>query len=389
MSDRNITIDITERKSSYDISISHASDIHAGNWVRTCIGPAAEKAFVISNPTVFELYGDGIVDSLRSAGFQTSVWLMGDGEVYKSLESVTSAVEVFSAAELSRTDVVVALGGGVVGDLSGFASSIYLRGVDFVQIPTTLLSMIDSSVGGKTGVNSSAGKNRIGTFYQPRGVLIDTNTLGTLPTREITAGLCEAVKHAILSGGDLFDRTASFLAEYPVSRMSACFASLEGRDQLDALIAEQVSFKALIVRLDERESADRTDDRSRKILNFGHTLAHALEKVTDYSYFRHGEAVGYGMLYAAELSKKLDFLSGAEVELLYDVVHRTGTLPPIANIDLDKVLEAFRFDKKIVAGSLQMVLLKGIGKPCIVDANSIPNTAFHAALEALVNKTSV
>jgi 3-dehydroquinate synthase len=389
MGARTIDIDIGEPKSSYQIIISHDVALNAGKWVRNSVGNDVEKAVVVSNPTVFELYGETLVDSLRATGLITSAWLMPDGEEHKSLENLAPVLEAFSNCGLSRTDVVVALGGGVVGDLAGFAASIYLRGVDFVQMPTTLLSMIDSSVGGKTGVNSKAGKNRIGTFYQPRGVLIRTDTLSSLPLREITAGLCEAVKHAVLSGSQLFDQTRAFVERYSVDGLDQCFRDPEGHNALDALIEAQVSFKATIVKSDERESANRTDDRSRKILNLGHTLGHALEQVTKYSYFRHGEAVGYGILFAAELSKKLDFLDADQVNLLYDVVHRTGRLPSLAAIDPSEVLEAFRFDKKMVAGSLQMILLKGIGKPCIIDAASIPRAKLLAAFADLLAKTSI
>ncbi|MEO7660156.1 MAG: 3-dehydroquinate synthase family protein, partial [Pyrinomonadaceae bacterium] len=283
-------------------------------------------------------------------------------------------------------DAVVALGGGVVGDLAGFVSAIYLRGISFLQIPTTLLSMIDSSVGGKTGVNSSFGKNLIGSFHQPSGVLVDIETLTTLPTREITAGFCEAVKHGAISGNRLLNQTRDFLMEFRPEMI----ASMEGNSglqtQLSDLLAAQIRFKASIVAGDEKESQTRLDAKSRKILNFGHTLAHALEKVTQYKYFKHGEAVGHGILFAAELSKNLALCSTKDVDLLNDVVQSVGILPPLADIDGDEVFEAFKFDKKQLSGSLQMVLLKGIGNPVILSEREIPQNTAKTVLNSFLQK---
>ncbi len=366
---REITIKFAERGSNYSIEI--------GSGRLSSIGPSAAsllgnigKAFIVSNPTVFRLYGNEVERSLNSVGFKTSKFLMKDGEEFKSLDSATKVLKAMSAAGLERTDVVIALGGGVVGDLAGFAASVYLRGVRFLQIPTTLLAMVDSSVGGKTGVNATFGKNTIGAFHQPSGVLVDTNVLLTLPEREVTAGLCEMVKHAAVSGPKLISETREYLT------------SRDGK-QLEKLIAANIRFKAKIVAGDERESSARMDARSRKILNFGHTLAHALEKVTNYTYFRHGEAVGYGILYAAELSKSLDLIDNKSVNLLYDVVRSVGVLPALDKISFDEVFEAFRFDKKRSGGSLQMVLLKGLGRPVIVDAATIPHKFHSNAYERL------
>src|SRR5258706_956218 len=248
-------------------------------------------------------------------------------------------------------------------------------------VPTTLLAMIDSSVGGKTGVNSAFGKNLTGAFHQPRGVLIDTFVLKTLPVRELTAGFCEAIKQGAISSKKLLNQTGNFLAAYPPGEIASFGDHKKFQKQMQDLIAAQVGFKATIVAGDERESSVRKDARSRKILNFGHTLAHALEKVTDYKYFKHGEAVGYGIMFAAELSKSLALCDEKGVKLLNDVVHRAGSLPPLANIDRQEVLEAFRFDKKHLSGSLQMVLLKGIGKPVIVTERDIPRSSIQTALK--------
>ncbi len=407
MKDQTVNISFGREAAGYDIVIG-GKLANCGGWARKCLGKDAAKIVIVSNPTVFALYGETVSKGLTEAGFVVSHWLMKDGEEHKNFRNVEKSLAFFSEAKLTRTDAVVALGGGVVGDLAGFAASIYMRGVRFLQVPTTLLSMIDSSVGGKTGVNASFGKNTIGAFYQPDGVMIDTGVLATLPHRELAAGFCEVMKHGALSGRKLLAKTAGFLAKYPLeliggqSNFKSEISSLKTKSDLKSeisnlkykisdhaaelsdLIRKNVEFKASIVAGDERESSKRVDSRSRKILNFGHTLAHALEKVTDYKYFKHGEAVGYGILYAAELSKTLALCDKKDVKLLYDVVHSVGSLPSLADIDSQEVFEAFRFDKKQVAGSLQMVLLKGIGKPVIVSGGDIPRS-FHAkALKQLL-----
>jgi 3-dehydroquinate synthase len=234
-------------------------------------------------------------------------------------------------------------------------------------------------VGGKTGVNSSFGKNLIGSFYQPRGVLIDTDVLKTLPEREVTAGFCEAVKQGAVGGQPLFGRTGALLEEQRGARL---------RDKLDdphfcggfaGFLAAQVAFKARIVAGDERESVGKTDAASRKILNFGHTFGHALEKVTNYRYLRHGEAVGHGIRFAAALSKNLELLAQDEVKLLNDVVRRAGKLPPIDDIDPREIFSTFKYDKKMISDSLHWVLLEGIGKPVIFPHARIPQAALAAA----------
>ncbi|HRI05064.1 MAG TPA: 3-dehydroquinate synthase [Pyrinomonadaceae bacterium] len=386
MASNEVKINFSAPSAAYTVKIGHDLLAGCGNWARKCLGKDAVNIVVVSNPTIFKLYGRQVVESLASADFTVTHFLMKDGERYKDMRSTEAALRSFSEAGLSRTDAVVALGGGVVGDLAGFASAICLRGIPFLQIPTTLLAMIDSSVGGKTGVNSTAGKNLIGAFHQPQGVLIDTATLQTLPTRELTAGFCEAIKHGAISGKALFKQTNDFLADFPVENFADHQNNKNFRSEISNLISANVAFKASIVAGDERESSNRLDAKSRKILNFGHTLAHALEKVTDYKYLRHGEAVGYGILFAAELSKSLALIDEKDIKLFYDVVHRVGALPPLANIDSQEVFEAFRFDKKHLSGSLQMVLLKGIGKPVIRTQTDIPLSTIKSVLKKLLLK---
>ncbi len=380
---KTVSIDFQYPRSGYRIEIGRDLLAASGKWAKQCVGGKAGKAALVSNAKVFGLYGEEVKKSLQNAGFDVFVCLIGDGEKYKSFRTLQKTLNKFSENRLSRTDSVVALGGGVVGDLAGFAASVYLRGVDFLQIPTTLLSMIDSSVGGKTGVNSSYGKNLIGAFYQPKGVLVDVLTLSTLPKRELTAGFCEAIKQGAISGRGLFDQTAAFLETNHAKSFARMFDDEVFTAGLVALLSKQIAFKAEIVANDERESPDKVDAKSRKILNFGHTFAHALEKVTNYRYLKHGEAVGYGIRFAAELSKKLGLLAPNEVNLLNDVVHRAGTLPPISNLDPRTIFETFKYDKKLVNNSLQWILLEDIGKPVIFPNADVPPSALMSAFKEI------
>jgi 3-dehydroquinate synthase len=247
-------------------------------------------------------------------------------------------------------------------------------------VPTTLLSQIDSSVGGKVGINSEFGKNTIGAFHQPAGVLIDTSTLKTLPKRELTAGFCEAVKHGILAGPRLFDKTHKFLRQ----RDAGGPLTEAEYSPLAELILDQVKFKASIVAGDEHEKASRSDARSRKILNFGHTVGHALEKATNYRYFRHGEAVGYGIMAAAEISKNIGILDSNVVTLLNDVVHLSGKLPVADKIDAGEVCKLVLLDKKSDGESLQWILVEAIGKPVIVSNDELEKKLVLASVKAVL-----
>lgn len=375
-----VRIKTSEKSFHYEIEVGSELD-SVGSWAVSVLRNNPRKIALISNRRVHSLYGRTVEKSLIAAGFEVVTLLIGDGERFKNFRTLKSILDFLSENRLSRSDSLVALGGGVVGDLVGFAASIYLRGISFVQIPTTLLAMIDSSVGGKTGINSEFGKNLIGSFYQPSGVFIDTTVLSTLPTREGTAGFCEAVKHGAISGRKLFERTADFLRKYPDK--GTRFGTAVSEQERVKLLVEQISFKAMIVACDERERLRGTGRRSRKILNFGHTLAHALEKATGYRYLRHGEAVGHGILFAAALSKKLGLLPSDQVELLNDVVHRAGSLPDISRIEPQTILESLKFDKKVIGNSLQWILLESIGKPQIVNDRDIPKSALLSTLRKI------
>lgn len=378
---QSLIVRTRQARSSYPIEIAAGLIERSGQLVHGTLGRAPQRIAIVSNEKVFGLYGKRLCESLASMGSEVMVHRIGDGERYKNFRTLEQTLDFLLANELSRTDAIVALGGGVVGDLAGFAASIYLRGVDLVQIPTTLLSMIDSSVGGKTAVNSKAGKNLIGTFYQPKAVLIDPTTLATLPARETRAGLFEAVKQAALSGEKLMQETERMTAILTSSRPKGRFDDPTRLAGLEAGLAAQIRFKAGIVAGDERELAGRVDARSRKILNFGHTFGHALEKVTRYRRFLHGEAVGWGILFASALSKNLGLLSTDELKLLYDVVHRVGPLPRMDDIDPREIFATFKYDKKRINDSVQWILLESIGRPVIVPHTKIPASALVSAFK--------
>jgi 3-dehydroquinate synthase len=339
------------------------------------------RVAIVSNRKVFGFYGELLQNSLTEFGFESSVFLMGDGEEHKNFSTFRRVLDFLSENKFRRTDFLVALGGGVVGDLAGFASAVYLRGINFVQIPTTLLAMIDASVGGKTAINSRFGKNLIGAFHHPSAVIADIETLKTLPVRELTSGICEAIKQASLAGKNLFSETTKFLKSFPVKEFRKSFSDETFLQSLERLVADQIKFKARIVSQDDHEEIERTDELSRKILNFGHTIGHAIEKVTEYKRFKHGEAVGIGILVEAEISKHVANLSEDEIKLLSEAIGLAGDFPSLNGIDKNKILDAVSFDKKNLRDSLEWVLLEAIGKPKIVDGKKIKDEVVLKSIE--------
>ena len=358
---------------------ARTSEINIGKGIRHKLGEliplqSPRRVGIISNERVFDLYGPEVVRSLKAEGCKPLVWLMPEGERYKSFRSLEKAVTFLSENQFERNDLVLALGGGVVGDLAGFSAAIYLRGLPLIQVPTTLLSQIDSSVGGKTGINLPVGKNLVGAFHQPAAVFIDTETLVSLPPRELVSGFCEMVKQALISNRALYEKTVRCL-EHTGRQRDFLLTS-----EFEELIAAQCGFKAEIVTNDERESTDRSDAKSRKVLNFGHTTAHALETITNYRVFRHGEAVGYGMLVAGELSRDLGLLDAGDLKLLRDAVHLCGPLPRADKLDINEIIRALKHDKKSVGGRINWVLLEGIGRPKIVEGRFISAKSLRLSL---------
>jgi 3-dehydroquinate synthase len=357
------------------------SEINIGRGIRRKLGEllpskAPRRAGIISNQRVFDLYGRDVTRALKTAGFKVFEWLMPEGERYKSFSVLEKAVAFLSENHFERNDFVVALGGGVVGDLAGFSAAIYLRGVPVAQVPTTLLAQIDSSVGGKTGINLPAGKNLVGAFHQPAAVFIDTETLLSLPQRELVSGFCEMVKQSLIADRSLFDMTVDCLQKVRNNRDFLLSSDFED------LIAAHCSFKASIVANDERESTSRSDAKSRRVLNFGHTTAHALETITRYRTFRHGEAVGYGMLVAGELSRDLGLIDSGDLSLLRKAVHLCGPLPRADKLEINQIIRALQHDKKSVGGQINWVLLEGIGRPRIVEGRLINTKSLRNSLRA-------
>ncbi|HJQ27665.1 MAG TPA: 3-dehydroquinate synthase [Blastocatellia bacterium] len=358
---QSITVKLKER--SYAIHVAAGLLDQAGDWLRAAVGERARRAVVISNPTVDQLYGRRLERSLRHAGFKTQGVLIGDGERFKTLATAEKLYTFLIEQRVERSDVIVAMGGGVVGDISGFVAATYLRGIRFIQVPTTLLAQIDSSVGGKTGVNHALGKNLIGAFYQPALVVIDPTTLRTLPERELRAGLCEAIKYGVIRDRRLFERIRRELERLKQLDL----------DELTHLIQRSCQIKAEVVARDEREGG------LRKILNFGHTVGHALEAVTRYRRFLHGEAVGHGMRAAARISERLEMLTDDERRLIDEAVRRAGPLPSAKTLALDDIISAMAHDKKAEAGHLAFVLPTAIGH--VVVRTDVPLQVIRSALK--------
>ncbi|HEX6044335.1 MAG TPA: 3-dehydroquinate synthase [Pyrinomonadaceae bacterium] len=373
---RRLELALKQEARRSEINVGKGSRRNLAQLISSALPRHPRRLAIISNPRVFGLYGREIVRDLKREGFKVFEWLMPEGERYKSFRSLETAVKFLSANNFERDDAVVALGGGVVGDLAGFAAAIYLRGLPVVQSPTTLLSQIDSSVGGKTAINLPSGKNLVGAFHQPACVVIDTETLMTLPPRELVSGFCEMTKQALIADEPLFEKTVMALREVEKSRDFLLTSEFE------ELIAGHCGFKAAIVANDERESTGRMDAKSRRILNFGHTTAHALEAITSYRVFRHGEAVGYGMLVAGELSRNLGLLGSRDLELLREAVNLCGPLPRADKLDFNQIIRALKHDKKSVDGQINWVLLEGVGLPRIVEGRLVSAKSLRLSLRA-------
>lgn len=331
---RTITVELGER--SYDIVIGSGL-LGAGFDLAAHLG--GPDCLIVSNATVAPLYLDALRQKLSS--HNVSELILPDGESHKTLASASSVIDALVQAQAGRDTTVIALGGGVVGDIAGFAAASYMRGVDFIQVPTTLLAQVDSSVGGKTGVNHAGGKNLIGAFHQPRLVLIDTDTLATLPARELHAGLAEVIKHGVIADAGYFAWLETNMG-----------ALLDGDT---ALLVEAIQrsceIKAAIVAEDEREHGRRA------LLNFGHTFAHAIENLLGYGEWLHGEAVAAGMVMAAALSE----LPAAEQQRLEALLSAAGLPVAPPPVGAARMVDAMALDKKVCSGQLRFVLLRAIG----------------------------
>lgn len=330
--------------------------IHIGAGALSKLGDELERlkatsVLVVTNSTVGALYEKAAVKSIRARlpDLPVSVVTLPDGECYKDLHHIEKILSAAVDAGLDRKSYMVALGGGVIGDMTGFAASMWMRGIDFIQVPTTLLAQVDSSVGGKTGVNLPAGKNLIGAFHQPRSVIADTTLLKTLPPREVSAGIAEIVKYGLLGDAEF----VGYLEQH-MNELRALDEAVVAR-----VVAHCCSMKKEIVREDERESGVRAK------LNFGHTFGHAIEKLTGYSAWLHGEAVAVGCVMAAMLSQELGWLNEKDVERVKTLVVAAGLPVCIPGLSAQAAKKAMAGDKKSIAGVVHFVLLEQVGKSVI------------------------
>ncbi len=303
------------------------------------------RIMVASNDTVAARYMPSLISALPD--FYVDTVILPDGEQFKTLETLNAVFTALLEKRHDRGTTLIALGGGVIGDITGFAAASYQRGVDFIQIPTTLLAQVDSSVGGKTGVNHALGKNMIGAFHQPRCVIIDTDTLKSLPDKELSAGLAEVIKYGLIGDLALFEWLEANLDRL-MRRDGAALAHC---------IRRSCESKAAIVATDEREQSGQ-----RALLNLGHTFGHAIETALGYGAWLHGEAVGCGMVMAATLSHRLGWIANGDVHRAGNLIERAGlpTRPP-AGITRERFLDLMRADKKSIDGLLRLVLLRGLG----------------------------
>ena len=328
---------------SYDIHIGEGLLGDVSLWRQLVSGATA---LLVSDTTVGPLYADRLSDTLEALGIRVSRHLLGEGEQTKNVESWRAITDQLAEERHDRTTTLIALGGGVVGDLTGFAAATWLRGVGYVQAPTSLLAQVDSSVGGKTGINHPRGKNLIGAFYQPSGVVADLDTLASLPKRELVAGLAEIIKYGVIRDAEFFDWVERHLDNLLMGQA----------DLLAQAVARSCDIKAQVVARDERESG------LREILNFGHTFAHALETLSEYSQLNHGEAVAIGMFMAARLSHAEGWLKERDLERIEQLIIRLPVLERLPKgLMIEDVLKAFQSDKKTRAGRLRFVLTRGLG----------------------------
>jgi 3-dehydroquinate synthase len=304
---------------------------------------------VVTNETVAPLYADRVVKTLESLGQKVRLVVLPDGEVYKTWETLQKIFDALLESGADRKSTLVALGGGVIGDMTGFAAACYMRGIRFIQVPTTLLSQVDSSVGGKTGINHPLGKNMVGAFYQPQAVIADLDTLQTLPPKELAAGLAEVIKHGAIADANFFQ-----WLEGNIDSLNACDPKA-----MEHAVLRSCEIKSNVVAQDEKEGGVRAT------LNFGHTFGHAIEAGMGYGEWLHGEAVGCGMVMAADLSVRVGQLTTDEAERLKKLVAalKLPTVPP--RLGLERYMDLMSVDKKAEGGEVRYILLNGIGRSTI------------------------
>ena len=355
-----VKVNLGER--SYVITIGPGALEELGGIVLRASAPTG--VLVVSNPTIARFHGQTALDSLRGAGLRADIVLVPPGERFKTLGTIRKIYDALLDARIDRKGAVVALGGGVIGDMAGFAAATYLRGIDFHQVPTTLLAQVDASVGGKVGVDLPRGKNLVGAFYQPKSVVIDTNTLSTLPSRELRSGLAEVVKHGIIYDQDFF----AFLDRYSTELLA------KSECPMVQAIRRSVEIKRDVVQLDEREGG------LRAILNCGHTVSHAIEVLSGYGKFRHGEALSIGLVTEALLAEREGVaqagLAAEIARVLAKMRLPVGMDPALVT---DDMIRAMELDKKTIGGRLRLALPSRIGECSVVE---VSREALGGAIDA-------
>jgi 3-dehydroquinate synthase len=360
-------INVNLPQQSYEIAIAPGTINTLGEYLgKLNLG---KKILIVSNPTIFPLYGEKVKKSLETAGFQVSTCILPDGESYKNLDSIKKIYDIALENRLERSSTMVALGGGVIGDMTGFAAATWLRGINFVQVPTTLLAMVDSSIGGKTGVNHPQGKNLIGAFYQPQFVLIDPEVLQTLPVREFRAGMAEVIKYGIIWDAEFF-------------------AQMEASPHLDALTNINPELMETILKLSCQAKADVVgqDEKEagiRAILNYGHTIGHAVESLTGYTQVIHGEGVGIGMVAAGQIAANLGMWTAEQTARQNTVIAKAGLPTKLpSGLDIEAIIDALQIDKKVKAGKVRFILPTEIGAVTITD--QVPSDTIRQVLQEMM-----
>jgi len=359
------TIKVNLGKRSYSIIIGNNAILKAGRLIKEL--KIGSDAYIITNATINRLYGLNLQKILRASGINSKIKLIPDSEKSKSLELAYSLIKDISRFGQKKKIFVIAFGGGVVGDLTGFVASIYKRGIAYVQIPTTLLAQVDSSIGGKTGVDLSQGKNLVGAFYQPKLVLADTRILNSLGQKQLSSGLAEVIKYGLISDKKLFDFLEANSKDILAKKQSA----------LEFIVGACAGIKARIVSADEKEERGL-----RTILNFGHTIGHAIETAGNYTKYSHGEAVALGMLTVAEISKNLKLIDAATLKKIETVIKKFKLPSKIENLNLNKIIKAHYLDKKFIGTKNRFVLLKKIGRTKI--AENIPLETIAYAIKKII-----
>lgn len=359
-----ITVELPQQ--AYEIPIAPGGLDQLGAWMQPL--KLGQKVLLVSNPMIFKHYGQRAIDSLTAAGYEVIQCTLPPGERYKTLGSIQKIYDIALENRLERSSTIVALGGGVVGDMSGFAAATWLRGIHFVQVPTSLLAMVDASIGGKTGVNHPQGKNLIGAFYQPRLVLIDPQVLQTLPPREFRAGMAEVIKYGVIWDADLFTQLEA------AKRLDQ--QRYVSEELLQTILEKSCQAKAHVVGKDEKEAG------LRAILNYGHTIGHAVESLTGYRVVNHGEAVGIGMVAAGQIAVSLNMWDQESADRQRVLIEKTGLPTQLpAGMDLDAILDSLQTDKKVKAGRVRFVLPKEIGTVTVTD--QVPSEVIREVLEGM------